>query len=100
PKQFLPLVSTNTLFQETLRRLEPLRGRGSAELGAPVVICNEAHRFLVAEQVRELGLTAQAIVLESAGRNTAPAVAAAALVAQRAARDGTDPLLLVLPADH
>jgi mannose-1-phosphate guanylyltransferase/mannose-1-phosphate guanylyltransferase/mannose-6-phosphate isomerase len=65
PKQFLPLVSERTLFQETLSRLDGLPG-----LAAPIVVCNEAHRFLVAEQLREIGIEAQAIVLEPAGRNT------------------------------
>ncbi|HEX6998311.1 MAG TPA: mannose-1-phosphate guanylyltransferase/mannose-6-phosphate isomerase [Gammaproteobacteria bacterium] len=91
PKQFLPLVSARTLFQETLLRLTGLRG---AEIGAPIVVCNEAHRFLVAEQLRELGIAPRAIVLEPVGRNTAPAVGAAALLA------APESLLLVLPADH
>lgn len=96
PKQFLPLVSSVTLFQATLARLAPL----GAALAPPIVVCNDAHRFLVAEQLRELGLQAEAILLEPAGRNTAPAVAAAAFAAQRAHGAATDPLLLVLPADH
>jgi mannose-1-phosphate guanylyltransferase/mannose-6-phosphate isomerase len=69
----------------------------------PLVVCNEAHRFIVAEQLRELGSRATAVVLEPKGRNTAPAVAVAALIAQRAAaqaQNGDDALLLVLPADH
>lgn len=94
PKQLLPLVSQRTLLQDTLLRLEGLGGR----LGPAIVICNEAHRFLVAEQLREVGAGRAAIVLEPAGRNTAPAVAVAALQALRTS--GADPLLLVLPADH
>lgn len=100
PKQFLPLVSERTMIQETLLRLDGLAG-----IAPPIVVCNEAHRFLVAEQLRVIGVTPQAIVLEPAGRNTAPAVAAAALIARQgaaaaeAAGDG-DPVLLVLPADH
>jgi mannose-1-phosphate guanylyltransferase/mannose-6-phosphate isomerase len=94
PKQFLPLVTAQSLFQDTLARLE-----GLPELADPLVICNEAHRFLVAEQLREIERPAQAIVLEPVGRNTAPAIALAALHAQRAARD-VEPILLVLPADH
>ena len=92
PKQLLPLVGENTMLQETLLRLD-----GVPELSAPLVVCNEAHRFLVAEQLRAVGLTPQAILLEPVGRNTAPAVALAAL---QATADGADPLLLVLPADH
>lgn len=97
PKQFLPLVSERTLFQETLLRLA-----GLDELAAPIVVCNEAHRFLVAEQLRETGVRAGAIVLEPDGRNTAPAVAAAALVSRKKGSDpfSPDPVLLVLPADH
>ncbi len=100
PKQFLPLVGERSLFQESLRRLQPLR----AAVQPAIVVCNSAHRFLVAEQVRAAGATAQSIVLEPAGRNTAPAVAVAALLALAAAKahgsPDVDPLLLVLPADH
>ncbi|MEO8464161.1 MAG: mannose-1-phosphate guanylyltransferase/mannose-6-phosphate isomerase [Gammaproteobacteria bacterium] len=93
PKQLLPLVSEHTLLQETLLRTKGLGG----SVGAPVVVCNEDHRFLVAEQLLEINSPPQTIVLEPSGRNTAPAVAVAALLAvQKAA----DPLLLVLPADH
>jgi mannose-1-phosphate guanylyltransferase / mannose-6-phosphate isomerase len=92
PKQLLPLVDKETMLQVTARRAE---GLGAA---APLVVCNEEHRFLVAEQLRVIGHSAQAILLEPAGRNTAPAIAIAAL---QATRDGqSDPLLLVLPADH
>ena len=101
PKQLLPLVGERTMLQETVARLD-----GVADVAAPIVVCNESHRFMVAEQLR--GSPAQAIVLEPVGRNTAPAVAAAALVALgRAGAPGTngsapddDPVLLVLPADH
>jgi len=92
PKQLLPLVGERTMLQETLLRLE-----GLADLAAPLVVCNEAHRFLVAEQLRAIDRPPQAIILEPVGRNTAPAVALAAL---QALGDGADPLLLVLPADH
>ncbi|WP_275098258.1 mannose-1-phosphate guanylyltransferase/mannose-6-phosphate isomerase [Sedimenticola hydrogenitrophicus] len=93
PKQFLPLVTDNTMLQETLIRLEGLEG-----VSAPIVVCNEDHRFMVAEQLREMGVEAQAILLEPVGRNTAPAVALAAL---EAVASGTpDELLLVLAADH
>jgi mannose-1-phosphate guanylyltransferase/mannose-6-phosphate isomerase len=98
PKQLLPLVGDRTMLQETVARVSGLPG-----LEAPVVVCNESHRFMVAEQLRELGTPAQAIILEPIGRNTAPAVAVAALVALEAAGKGktdADPVLLVLPADH
>jgi mannose-1-phosphate guanylyltransferase/mannose-6-phosphate isomerase len=91
PKQLLPLLGEKTMLQETLLRLD-----GLAELAAPLVVCNEAHRFMVAEQLRLIGQTAT-ILLEPVGRNTAPAVALAAL---QATAEGGDPLLLILPADH
>jgi mannose-1-phosphate guanylyltransferase/mannose-6-phosphate isomerase len=90
PKQFLPLVTENTMLQETLLRLD-----GLGNIDNPIVVCNEDHRFMVAEQLRELGVTPQSILLEPVGRNTAPAVAMAALSA-----DSPDALLLVLAADH
>jgi len=99
PKQFLPLVGERTMIQETA-----LRTAGLPDVAAPIVVCNEAHRFLVAEQMRELGITPQAILLEPIGRNTAPAVAVAALAAlaghARSPGQGGAPVLLVLPADH
>ena len=90
PKQFIPLVSEQTMLQETLSRLQGL----SAAALSPLVICNEQHRFMVAEQLREMDLVAKNILLEPVGRNTAPAVALAALAA------APDDILLVLPADH
>jgi mannose-1-phosphate guanylyltransferase/mannose-6-phosphate isomerase len=92
PKQLLPLVGRHTMLQETVLRLDGLAA------GAPVVVCNEAHRFLVAEQLRSLSREPRAIVLEPHGRNTAPAIALAAHAALAA--DEGDSLLLVLPADH
>jgi mannose-1-phosphate guanylyltransferase/mannose-6-phosphate isomerase len=92
PKQLLPLVGRHTMLQDTVRRLAGL------EVGAPIVVCNEAHRFMVAEQLRSIDCKPRAIVLEPAGRNTAPAIALAAH-ATLAGEEG-DPLLLVLPADH
>lgn len=89
PKQFLPLVSESTMLQETWSRLI-----GSANLSLPIIVCNEEHRFIVAEQMREIGVRPDAIILESIGRNTAPAVALAALAA-----DPSD-VLLILPSDH
>src|SRR5580693_9258794 len=92
PKQLLPLVGTQTMLQETVSRLSGL------DVGPPIVVCNETHRFLVAEQLRSIGHAPRAIVLEPVGRNTAPAIALAAHAAL-AADEGAS-LLLVLPADH
>jgi mannose-1-phosphate guanylyltransferase/mannose-6-phosphate isomerase len=93
PKQLLPLVTDHTLLQETLLRTQHL----GAHVERPIVVCNETHRFLVAEQLGEIGVPPQTIVLEPAGRNTAPAVAVAALLAVAIEPDA---VLLVLPADH
>jgi mannose-1-phosphate guanylyltransferase/mannose-6-phosphate isomerase len=94
PKQFLAFAGPHSLFQQSLLRLG-----GMPDVAAPVVVCNEAHRFLVAEQLREIGVTGADIILEPAGRNTAPAVALAALsVLQRPAAETAH--LLVLAADH
>ncbi len=92
PKQFLPLTSERTMLQETLLRLEAL-----PSLQAPTVVCSNDHRFLAAEQLREAGFPKATLILEPTGRNTAPAVAVAALSVQTVAPDG---LMLVLPADH
>lgn len=94
PKQFLGLTEEQTLFQLTISRLAGLDGKQPVR---PLVVCNEGHRFIVAEQLREKGLSAHSIVLEPVARNTAPAIAAAAVAAMA---DGHDPLLLVLAADH
>ncbi|WP_033137326.1 mannose-1-phosphate guanylyltransferase/mannose-6-phosphate isomerase [Aeromonas finlandensis] len=91
PKQFLSLTSTATMLQETLLRLSPLDHQPA------FLICNQEHRFIVAEQLRKAKLAHGGIVLEPVGRNTAPAVAIAALHARA---KGEDPLLLVLAADH
>ncbi len=115
PKQLLALVSHRTLLQDTVLRIQSLARRGDAEslqddaggsqgatllaAAPPMVICNESHRFLVAEQLRELGVAGGRVVLEPVGRNTAPAVAVAAMMALRE-RGGEDALLLVMPADH
>lgn len=95
PKQFIPLVEEHTLLQATARRLAPLD-----ELRAPIVVCNEAHRFMVAEQLEAVGVDPAAVLLEPVGRNTAPAIAAAALESLAHGDPGEDPILLVLPADH
>ena len=92
PKQFLPLAGEDSMLQATWLRVAPI-----APSAPPIVIANEEHRFLVAEQLRLVGVSNPAIVLEPVGRNTAPAIAAAALQAMAA---GDDPLLLVLPSDH
>ncbi|MEJ1963946.1 MAG: mannose-1-phosphate guanylyltransferase/mannose-6-phosphate isomerase [Gammaproteobacteria bacterium] len=94
PKQLLPLMGERTMLQDTALRLNGLGAAG------PVVVCNDAHRFLVAEQLRLIDVTPRAIVLEPLGRNTAPAIALAALAALKTAPKGEDPVLLVLPADH
>ncbi len=92
PKQFLALDGERSLLQETW-----LRVAGLAGVAAPLVVTNEAHRFMVAEQLRQIDCRPHAIMLEPVGRNTAPAIAVAAL---QACEDGADPVLLVLPSDH
>jgi mannose-1-phosphate guanylyltransferase / mannose-6-phosphate isomerase len=88
PKQLLPLAGTKTMIQETA-----LRASGGP-FGAPIVVCNEEHRFIIAEQLREIGIVPRAIVLEPVGRNTAPAAAAAAALLQ------PDETMMLLPSDH
>jgi mannose-1-phosphate guanylyltransferase/mannose-6-phosphate isomerase len=92
PKQFLPLVTERTLLQDTILRIGAMGG-----MEAPIVISNNEHRFLVAEQLNELGVKPAVQILEPVGRNTAPAVAVAALYVTKQDPDG---LLLVLPSDH
>ncbi|WP_133013294.1 mannose-1-phosphate guanylyltransferase/mannose-6-phosphate isomerase [Marinomonas flavescens] len=93
PKQCLPLTDEQySLLQQTAKRTQAL------DVSAPIVVCNEDHRFLIAQQLQEIGVTQASIVLEPQGRNTAPAIALAALEAQHKNLD--DALLLVLPADH
>ncbi len=92
PKQLLQLVSGRTMLQDTV-----LRTHAIENLAAPLVICNQDHRFLVAEQLQEIGIEKASIILEPTGKNTAPAATIAALYATQ---NGNDPLLLVLPADH
>ena len=91
PKQLQPLLGSESLLQNTLRRLVGL------PLGAPIVVSNQEYRFITAEQLRQLGLASWTLLLEPAGRNTAPALTVAALYATR---DGADPVLLAAPADH
>lgn len=92
PKQFLALLSRHTLFQETALRVQPMQG-----CAQPIVVCNDGQRFLAADQLREIGIEAAPMILEPVGRNTAPAIAVAALAAME--RD-PDAVLLVLPSDH
>src|ERR1700751_4303402 len=97
PKQLLPLTGVRTMLQQTVLRLEGLAA------SPPVIVCNEAHRFLVAEQLRQLKVVPSATILEPVGRNTAPAIALAAHAALAAGGGGGgagDRVLLVLPADH
>ncbi|UCH39168.1 MAG: mannose-1-phosphate guanylyltransferase/mannose-6-phosphate isomerase [Gammaproteobacteria bacterium] len=91
PKQFLSLLHDETMLQRTLQRLSDL------EHLPPVVVCNSEHRFVVAEQARQIGIEDLSIILEPCGRNTAPAIAVAAV---HAAQKADDPVLLVLTADH
>jgi len=92
PKQFLSLFGEQSLFQDTVKRTVDI-----ALVSKPLVICNQDHRFLVAEQLQELGVESAAIMLEPIGRNTAPAITMTAL---QAMKGGEDPVLLVLPSDH
>jgi mannose-1-phosphate guanylyltransferase / mannose-6-phosphate isomerase len=92
PKQLLPLASDRSLLQDTVSRLADM-----PEILHPLMVCNVEHRFMIAEQMRQIGADPRAIVLEPVGRNTAPAIAVAALMLSR---DDPDALMLVLPADH
>jgi len=94
PKQLLVLTGNRTMLQDTALRLDGLEASG------PIIVCTEAHRFLVAEQLRQLDIRPSAIVLEPFGRNTAPAIALAAHAALKITGGNADPTLLVLPADH
>lgn len=102
PKQLLKLLGTQTLLQDSLERIKGFPGNARDEtqriiVNAPTVVCNEVHRFLVAEQLKGLGLTPRRIVLEPVVRNTAPALTVAALSLRE---EDADPVLLVMPADH
>ena len=90
PKQFISLVNQTTLFQDTILRLPE-------EMDEPTIICNESHRFLVAEQLRQINKKSNNIILEPIGKNTAPAITLAAL---KLTMNKQDPVLFVLPADH
>ena len=96
PKQLIDIYNDHTMLQNTLLRLSGING-----LGAPVVICNNDHRFMTAEQLRQLDTRDFRIILEPCGRNTAPAIALAALdLCGEEAETEEDPVMLVLPADH
>ncbi|MBU0970665.1 MAG: mannose-1-phosphate guanylyltransferase/mannose-6-phosphate isomerase [Proteobacteria bacterium] len=92
PKQLIDIYNENTLLQNTFLRLGGMDG-----LAAPVVVCNEVHRFMTAEQLQQIGIEPHCIILEPMGRNTAPAIALAAV---KLLEKGDDPVMLVLPADH
>ncbi|HRP95193.1 MAG TPA: mannose-1-phosphate guanylyltransferase/mannose-6-phosphate isomerase [Rhodocyclaceae bacterium] len=96
PKQLLPLIGSDTLLQDTALRLRGFAGAATVDDEA-IVVCNEEYRFITAEQLRAAGCASRRIVLEPCGRNTAPALTLAALLA---GRNGDDPVLLVMPADH
>ncbi|MDN5676385.1 MAG: NTP transferase domain-containing protein, partial [Pseudomonas sp.] len=91
PKQFLALTGEHTLFQQTIERL------AFEGMDTPIVVCNKDHKFIVQEQLAALKLETQGILMEPFGRNTAPAVA---LAAMKLVNEGRDELMLVLPADH
>ena len=93
PKQYLPLVGDNTMLQETILRLS-----GLDDVADPIIVCNADHRFLVAEQCQQIGVKNPIILLEPVGRNTAPAIAAAAFQSLKSSDDDT--VMLVLSADH
>ena len=94
PKQYLALIgdSSKTLLQQTLERLSGINNHDD-----PIFICNEEHRFIVAEQLRTMNVKPRKIILEPFARNTAPAIAIAAL---KAIENGSDPILFVLASDH
>ncbi len=102
PKQLIALCGEHSLLQDTVLRLEGLEKTASGSddkfsIKAPLIVANEEHRFLIAEQLRQINKSFEKIILEPVGRNTAPALTLAALAA---VKDGDDPVLLVMPADH
>src|SRR5690348_5917387 len=92
PKQLLALFGDTSLLQQTVSRIV-----GKPDFAAPIIVANEEHRFIIAEQLREIGVEPAALLLEPVGRNTAPAAAVAAL---RIAESDTGGLVLVMPSDH
>ena len=97
PKQLLTISGERTLLQSTALRLDATAVPAGWTLGRPLVVVNEDYRFTTAEQLRQAGVTAAAIILEPVGRNTAPALTIAALTAMAG---GDDPVLVVMPSDH
>ena len=96
PKQFISLYNEHSLLQNTVLRIQGIGG-----INPPIIVCNESHRFMTAEQLRQININPAAIILEPMGRNTAPAIALAALTAMRDMKnDQKDAVLLILPADH
>src|SRR5438128_2820840 len=92
PKQLLSLLGRDSLLQHTVRRVAE-----DERFAPPLLVANEEHRFIIAEQLREIGVAPRALLLEPAGRNTAPAACVAAL---ELTREEPDPLMLVMPSDH
>src|SRR5260370_33001946 len=92
PKQLLPLLGRDSLLQQTVQRVADREG-----FAQPLLVANEEHRFIIAEQLREIGVVPRALLLEPVGRNTAPAACVAALMLLES---DPDPLLLVMPSDH
>ncbi|NOJ02473.1 mannose-1-phosphate guanylyltransferase/mannose-6-phosphate isomerase [Vibrio splendidus] len=105
PKQFLNIAGEQSMLQQTLQRLQGIDAHlTDSSCDAPFIICNEEHRFIAAEQIRSANVPHSGILLEPVGRNTAPAIALAALQALTKSHDtkgeAADPILLVLAADH
>ena len=92
PKQILSLVGDHSLLQQAVLRID-----GIPDFAAPLIVANEEHRFIIAEQLREIASAPEALLLEPIGRNTAPAACVAAL---RVAKREPDALMLVMPSDH
>jgi mannose-1-phosphate guanylyltransferase / mannose-6-phosphate isomerase len=96
PKQLQPLMSERSLLQETVLRLRSMPRGARFSVQAPIIVCNEAHRFIVAEQLRAVNVEPKAIIIEPEGRNTAPAACVAALLLE----DEPDALMFIMPSDH
>jgi len=95
PKQFLELIDDENLFKKTLSRVVRRDG-----FGAPIIVCNKDHRFLVAENLEEEGIKPQSIILEPNGRNTAPAITIASIDVVKDSDEKNDDVLLIMPSDH
>ena len=96
PKQLQPLISERSLLQETVLRLKAMPRGSKFSVQAPIIVCNEAHRFIVAEQLRAVNVKPKAIIIEPEGRNTAPAACVAALLLEKE----PDALMFIMPSDH